>query len=280
MRGVLRPALWAVAGTAVLSLAACNKGAQTISPDEQAIRDLDAKAATLINNKDAVGAAALYAENGGVYAPNAPPAIGNEAVVATLTTLTQTPGFQLEIHPSKITISTAKDMAIDVGTYTLKTGDVNAPDVERGKYVTTWLKLNNEWKMYTDMFSSDTAPAPAAAGAQATMAVPEAPSAAPAPAAADTADTSASAPAAAATSEPGAPSGASAPTSPADEAPAPAAPSGDEQSAPPVPVQQFGPASPVENAAPLMPTGPHSPAQSGTSTAPPADSSMTPPAPQ
>lgn len=270
MRGVLRPALWAVAGTVVLSIAACNKGAQTIGPDEQAIRDLDAKAATLINSKDAVGVAALYADDGGVYPPNAPPAIGNEAVVASFTTLTQAPGFQLDFHPNKITISASKDLAVDVGTYTLKTGDTNAPQVERGKYVTTWLKLNGQWKMYTDMFSADTPSAPEAA----------APAAAAAPPAAAT-DMPGSAPAAAGTVTPDstqAPAAPTQPAAPAEGSPVQAAPATGEQPTPPAPVQQFGPGSPVQNAAPLMPTdshaGPSSPAPTGS------PSPVIPPAPQ
>jgi len=270
MRGVLRPALWAVAGAAALGVAACNNSAQTISPDEKAIRDLDAKAMTLINSKDVSGVAALYTDNGGVYPPNAPPAIGSEAVMATFTALTQAPGFQLDFQPNKITISASKDMAIETGTYTVKTGDVNAPQVERGKYVTGWLKQNNAWKMYTDMFSPDTAPAPQASSM---------PAAAPMT---DTLSTPSSMQAPAATTEPTAPAQGAAPA--ATQAGAPpvqgtAAPVTGEQTTPTAPVQQFGPAPPVQNAAPLAPNNVHVPAQPAEA-APNNSTSAPAPAPQ
>jgi ketosteroid isomerase-like protein len=267
MGRVLRPALWVVVGVAIFSLGACNKGTQAISPDEQAIRDLDVKAASLINNKDVNGIAALYTVNGGVYAPGSPPAIGNEALIATYTTLTQIPGFQLDVHTNTVTIAISKDMAIDVGTYTLKTGDVNAPKVENGKYVTTWLKSDGQWKMYTDMFSSDTAPPPEPAAES--MAAP-APSVAPvAPAGTEL------------LAQPGSTSpqatGAATPTAPMNGAPpaqtAPSPASG--QTPAPAPIQQFGPASPMQNAAPLTSSGTAmNPAPSPTT---PASSPTTPP---
>ncbi|MFZ1989310.1 MAG: DUF4440 domain-containing protein, partial [Alphaproteobacteria bacterium] len=200
MRRVLRPALLAVVGAAAFSLVACNQTASKISPDEQAIRDLDAQWVNVINNKDANGTAAMYADDGGVYAPNAPPAIGHEAVLATWVNLLQTPGFALNFQPSKITIAASKDLAVDVGTYTLKTGDVNAPKVENGKYVVTWVKRDNSWKVYTDMFSSDTAPPPSASTAEsaAPMTPPAASSstAAPSPMGADNTTPGSAAPAA------------------------------------------------------------------------------------
>lgn len=248
MRLVLRPALLAVVGAAAFTLAACNQGGSKISPDEQAIRDLDAQWVNVINNKDANGAAAMYAEDGGIYAPNAPPAVGHEAVLATWITLLQTPGFALSFQPSKITIAASKDLAIDVGTYTLRTGDVNAPKVENGKYVVTWMRRDNVWKVYTDMFSSDTAPPPAS---------PTAESVAPMPPSA-TSPTPSLAPMGADNAMPGATTpaleGAAPADSPAGTQPGSASPSlAGGQTTPPV--QQFGPASPMQNAAPLMPNG-------------------------
>jgi len=247
MRRVLRPALLAVAGMAAFSLVACNQNASKISPDEQAIRDLDAHWVTVANNKDANGAAAMYADDGGVYAPNQPPAIGHEAVLATWVNLVQLPGFSVDFQPNKILIAASKDLAIDIGTYTLKTGDVNAPKVENGKYVVSWVKRDNAWKVYTDMFSSDTAPPPSAPTAEsiAPMTAPAAssPPSAPTPMGADNAMPGTTAPETEAVS----PASGSAPSTMS----APAATGGSTTT----PVQQFGPASPIQNAAPLMPSG-------------------------
>ena len=265
MRDSLRPAaVLAVVGLA--ALAACNKGT-TISPDEQAIRNLDAQWLTAAQNKDVNGVAAMYAEDGGIYAPNEPPAIGHEAIVATWTNIMQLPGYSINFQPGKIVVAAGKDMAIDIGTYTLKTGDVNAPTVENGKYVVTWLKRADMWKVYTDMFSADTTPPPALPGAAAPAA-----SAMPsvAPMGADNTMPGAATP----TTQLGAP--ASTNGAPAASAPAPSS----GQTMPP-PVQQFGPVSPIQNAAPLVPGAPTANPASGPSkpATPSTGSSAAPTAP-
>jgi uncharacterized protein (TIGR02246 family) len=303
MRHSLRPAVLAVLGLAILSLAACNKGGSAaMSADEQAIRGLNAHWITVINNKDASASAAMYADDGGIYAPNEPPAIGHEAVLATWTNILQIPGMSLDLHTDKIRFAASKDLAVETGMYTLKSGDVNAPTVENGKYVVTWVKRDNAWKVYTDMFSSDTAPPPAKpAEASAPMMSPQPampdnqmpgmmttpdsttapgpngplvpdgnilPGQSPVPGAAPESPMSPSSPDAA----PASPSGSMAPSGQ----------TGSTMGATPAPMvepQQFGPAKPTEQAAPLAPTGEPAPIVPNATPAPATPSSPMAPAP-
>jgi ketosteroid isomerase-like protein len=53
-------------------------------------------------------------------------------------------------------IAEAGDMAVDVGTYTFNGTDPKGkPMTDNGKYTTVFKKVNGEWKIAVDMFSSN-----------------------------------------------------------------------------------------------------------------------------
>jgi uncharacterized protein (TIGR02246 family) len=130
--------------------AAVNAGA-----DEQAIRGQVDRWLQLIKAKDAAGIAALYAEDGAVMPPNAAIGKGHAAIEKTWAALMQTPGFDLNIVPEQIVVSSSGDMALDRGTYKLAMAPGGTAMTDTGKYVVVWRKIGDEWKAAADIFNSD-----------------------------------------------------------------------------------------------------------------------------
>ena len=176
-------------GAAILALASCNKSAQTgtetpsatsettpaapatadntpatapvdTAADEQQIRNLDTQWLQAVNSKDATSVANMYADDGALLPPNAPMASGHDAILSTWTSLLATPGLTINFAPTKVVVASSGDLAVDIGTYTATTSTADpaaSPTAETGKYVVTWVKRNDEWKVLTDMYSPDLA---------------------------------------------------------------------------------------------------------------------------
>ena len=123
--------------------------------DEKAIRGQVDRWLQFLKAKDAAGIAALYAEDGAVMPPNAPIGKGRTEIQQTWASMMQTPGFDLTFVPDQIIVSSAGDMALDRGTYSLKVAPGGTAQTDTGKYVVVWRKIGGEWKAAADIFNSD-----------------------------------------------------------------------------------------------------------------------------
>lgn len=132
-----------------------NTAAVNIGADEQAIRGKVARWLQLVKVKDAAGIADLYTDDGALMPPNAPISKGGAAIQQTWGSLMQTPGFNLNIVPEQITVSSSGDMALDRGTYSLTIAPNCAEHTDTGKYVVVWRKISGEWKAAADILNSD-----------------------------------------------------------------------------------------------------------------------------
>ena len=121
--------------------------------EQQVMAGLNNYWTKVIDKKDAKAAAEIYADDGSLYVPGAPPITGRSAMLAMWQETFQIPGFRLELQTTKTTFSKSGDIAVDVGNYTLKTGKTKTPFVENGKYVVTWIKRNGTWRVLTDTLS-------------------------------------------------------------------------------------------------------------------------------
>jgi uncharacterized protein (TIGR02246 family) len=133
----------------------CAVAAQDVTGDEAAIRALNVQWLALIKNHDATATANLYASDGAIMPPGQPGAQGHEAIAAVWKKFFEVPGFSLTFQADKITISAARDMAIDMGTYVLETGEGPAEKTDHGKYVVAWVKRDGQWKVANDIFNSN-----------------------------------------------------------------------------------------------------------------------------
>lgn len=168
----------AVFAACVMFLAAC--GGSSPAADEAAIREANKKVMDAIVAKDAATIAGVYAEDAQLLPPNAPKAVGREAIQKGWSDMLAA-GITLTFETEKVVFAKSGELAVDIGTYKFSMGGMN----DTGKSVVTWTKRDGKWLMLTDMFSSDLPPPPPAAPAAAEVpaATPASGDATPAPAA-------------------------------------------------------------------------------------------------
>jgi uncharacterized protein (TIGR02246 family) len=140
-----------------------NACAPSTDADEAAIRAANKKWLEAIVAKDAKAVAALHAEDAQQMPPNAPKAVGREAIEKSWAGMFGIPGMSLTFETEKFVFAKSADLAVDIGTYKFTAGEGAAAQTEIGKAVVTWTKRDGKWYVLTDMFSSDAPPAPAPA---------------------------------------------------------------------------------------------------------------------
>jgi len=156
-----------LAATALL-ITSCNAGKENANgassdaaaipagaADEEAIRREVDRWLQLIQSKDSAAIAQLYTEDGAVMPPNAIIGIGRTAIEQTWASMMSAPGFELTFDPEQIVISSSADMALDRGTYRLSVAPSGEAQIDTGKYVVVWRKIDGDWKAAADIFNSD-----------------------------------------------------------------------------------------------------------------------------
>jgi uncharacterized protein (TIGR02246 family) len=143
---------------ASFALTAC--GGDTGAGDEAAIREVQKKWLEAIVAKDASAIAGLYAEDAQMFPPNVPKAVGRDAIQKGWEGFLGLPGMTLTFETEKFNFAKSNDLAVAIETYKFSFGEGAAMSTETGKSVVTWAKRDGKWYVLTDMFSSDTPPAP------------------------------------------------------------------------------------------------------------------------
>ncbi len=148
--------------------AGLNACAPSTEADEAAIHEANKRWLEAIVAKDAKAIAALHAEDAQMLPPNAPRAVGREAIEKGWAETMAIPGMSLTFETEKFVFAKSGDLAVDIGSYKFTAGEGAQAATDTGKSVVTWTKRNGKWYVLTDMFSSDQPaqpPAPAAAPA-------------------------------------------------------------------------------------------------------------------
>ncbi|NOT40917.1 MAG: DUF4440 domain-containing protein [Alphaproteobacteria bacterium] len=156
--------------------AGLNACAPSTEADEAAIRAANKAWLAAIVAKDAKAIGAMHAEDAQMLPPNAPKAVGREAIEKGWESLMGLPGLALTFETEKFVFAKSADLAVDIGTYSMTAGG----QTDTGKSVVTWTKRGGKWVVLTDMFSSDL-PVAAPAAAPVVEAPAETPAAPPAP---------------------------------------------------------------------------------------------------
>jgi ketosteroid isomerase-like protein len=106
------------------------------------------------NEGDALRTAANYTDDAQILAPQHPAVQGKTAIVAFFkANIDKYLGFGNDSTWSLV----RGDVAIEQGVYSVRNVRVGE-NVESGKYIRIWKKTNNgTWKLYRDMYSSDSA---------------------------------------------------------------------------------------------------------------------------
>jgi uncharacterized protein (TIGR02246 family) len=141
----------------------CAPGAKKEDPAEvrSSIEAVNKQFMEAFSRRDAAAIGLLYAEDAQVLPPGEPPLEGREAIANMWQSFLALPisGIQLQT----VDLGTEGDTAWEVGRYTMVGAD-GAPQ-EAGKYVVIWKHDESGWKMYRDMWSSNTPAAAPATGA-------------------------------------------------------------------------------------------------------------------
>lgn len=144
--------------TCMAALSVSSGLAQETSSDEQKIRDLEAQWVEAVEAGDAAAIAELYREDGRVMPPNAEPALGRDSVRAFWEEVLQLPGLNFSFEPTTVRVADSGDIAYAIGTYQLSYNVDEEPVQDAGKYIDLWEKVDGEWRVVADMFSSNLPP--------------------------------------------------------------------------------------------------------------------------
>ena len=161
--GSPRPLLVLLAGVVIAAMG-CGSSPKHEDPADVR-RDVDAVNKQFMEafaRRDAAALGLLYTEDAQVLPPGSPMLEGREAIVNMWQSMLALPiaGIQLETAD----LGTGEASAWEVGRYRLTRND--GTTAEAGKYIVIWRHDESGWKIYRDMWSSDTpAAAPATGGA-------------------------------------------------------------------------------------------------------------------
>lgn len=149
----------------LVALTACQKApVEDTTADEAAIRAFARDWADAYNSGDADRLANMYWEGAVLQPPNAPAAVGRDAIRSYLKADSaglKAAGLTLVMPGDSVDV--AGDLAYEAGNFTIT--DASGNTVDTGKYLGVFQKKDGKWLYIRDTWNSDSPPAPAGAPA-------------------------------------------------------------------------------------------------------------------
>lgn len=127
-----------------------------VQTEEQAIRDLDRRWVEAIAARDVATIASMYAPDVYVAGPNMPATTGVEASRAMWAEFFKMPNLNLTFAPTRVVVARSGDLASDVGTFRMSFDGPDGRVTDEGSYMTTWRKIDGQWKVASDVNVSST----------------------------------------------------------------------------------------------------------------------------
>ena len=147
----------------VLFLTACGQQAppDTRAADAATIKDLDSQWSKKAAANDVEGTMSFYTDDASMLPPNAPIAIGSQAIRSMWATFL-VPGNSVSWEASKVEVARSSDLAYSTGVYHEIMKDAQGKSAsDNGKYLEVWKKqADGKWKVVADMYNSDLPSAP------------------------------------------------------------------------------------------------------------------------
>ena len=100
-------------------------------------------------------AVTFYAPNAVEMASNTPIVKGQDAIQRWYQSWLLNPNNRLEFATDTVEVAEGRDFAYERGTYRFHTKTESGEDVDVGKYLTVWKKIDGQWKVVADMANSD-----------------------------------------------------------------------------------------------------------------------------
>lgn len=147
----------------VSSLPGCTPVVKHETPAEvrSAIEASNKRFTDAFSRRDAAAIGLLYAEDGEVLPPGATPLDGRNAIVTMWQSVLALPIAGLQRQTTEVGVG--EDSAWETGRYTMTAP--NGSTTESGKYVVIWKHDEAGWKIYRDIWNSNTPAAVPAPGA-------------------------------------------------------------------------------------------------------------------
>jgi uncharacterized protein (TIGR02246 family) len=142
----------------LLLITGCNQSApaDTRAADESAVKETDAQWSKTAMANDLDGTVSYYSDDASLLPPNAPIAIGKQAIRAVWATMLN-PNVTVSWEVTKAEVARSGELAYVTGTYQIAAKNPQGKSQEdRGKMVEVWKKqADGKWKTVADIFNSD-----------------------------------------------------------------------------------------------------------------------------
>lgn len=143
--------------TLAIPVSACepeSSPAADLAMEEQEIRARSTESLGAAQAGDHTGYASKFAADGELLEPNGPTHTGRAAIAAFSERIGALPNLELTWGPTQITVAESADLAVERGTYELSFDGPDGRVEDNGKYVTVWVKNDDEWLVKHDIFNS------------------------------------------------------------------------------------------------------------------------------
>ncbi len=126
-----------------------------LKAEEQTIRSISMQWLQMVNKHDAVGEAALFADDGIEYARNQEPVVGPTAIQKFVAQeYEKNPKAVMNWNTERFEIAASGDLAVEYGKWTETIQGQSGTKEDHGKYVTVYRKINGTWKVAADIGNS------------------------------------------------------------------------------------------------------------------------------
>lgn len=143
--------------SAIVLAGVLSASAQTKTSTEEAIRNADQGWARVFGAKDLKASVEYCADDASFMAPNAPIAVGKQAIGQAFAFFFALPELKITWHPTKIEVAKSGELGYSTGAYEMSFKDpAGKTAMDHGKYLTIWRKQSDgKWKVAYDIFNSD-----------------------------------------------------------------------------------------------------------------------------
>jgi ketosteroid isomerase-like protein len=124
------------------------------------IRRLDASLLQAVESRDLEKIVGFYSSDASLLPDRVPIATGTDAIRGTWQHVLALRGFKMSFAPTRIDVAKARDMASDIGIFSLTCENASGSvSTTVGKYVVVWKKQHNGlWRITADIFNADPEP--------------------------------------------------------------------------------------------------------------------------
>ncbi|HVB87676.1 MAG TPA: SgcJ/EcaC family oxidoreductase [Candidatus Dormibacteraeota bacterium] len=133
---------------------------QNIAAAKTAINNASDQWSKAIAAKDLDQCVAVYENDAVLFAPNAPAAVGKDAIRAAWKQLLSAPQVQITFPSTQIDVARSADLAVQRGAFQAVTTDAKGKSTtQNGRFVIVWQKqADGTWKVMADTNASNNLP--------------------------------------------------------------------------------------------------------------------------